>query len=608
MCGLVGLLAINDAKPPSHERVMLMANTLVHRGPDGRGIYLDKSCALGHRRLSIIDIEGGAQPMVSRCKRWAIAYNGEIYNYRDLTNDLLSSGEVFSTRSDTEVLLLGLARYGPEFLSRVNGIFSLALWDGQTETLLISRDHAGIKPLYYIRTDDYFIFASEQKAIFASELVRKDINRSAMFEYFCRGTAPYGDTLFSGVGELEPGKWLRIGVNGRVETGTFYSMELEWMRVDDVSIPRDEQTLVGYLDDRMKEVVKRQMTSDVPVGIFLSGGIDSGVLLSHMCELTPECMNAFTYANPKGVDESEVARQLILTKNNRINHHIKKITLNDYLAALSDACYFFDEPILYPSSLPLLELSRLARDAGIKVVLGGQGADELFLGYVRYEKWRRELMTSSDIDHWTNVFYFGGGIDNISVVEAITATNREIAESSQAWNWIRKNFFLPPLKRMSIYDQRFRLNGLLKRDDRMGMGAGVECRVPFLDAEFMALVNAIPDEQKIRVGAQKYLLRSLAQRYLPKTVLELPKRGSPTEFEDWIVSPEFSMRLRKLISRHESFSRNCLDMLKINEMLDEHDRSGKYSFIIWCLFSIENWYAVEFEGCDVSEFWGCVSC
>ena len=594
MCGICGILAIGGAVLPAETVVAGMAQSMSHRGPDGHGVHSGERCALAHRRLAIIDPNGGAQPMYAGDGRWCISYNGEIYNYRELRAGLEARGQRFDTASDTEVVLRGLILDGPDYLAELNGIFALALWDKAEGRLLLARDHLGIKPLYYANTGRHLVFASEPKAIFASGLVDKAVNRDALFEYFCRMSPPYPQTLFQGVLEVEPGGWMRVDGEGGVAKGAYHILEDAWRAVPSDAVPGTESALVDALEARLKDCVARQLVSDVPVGISLSCGIDSGLLFHYMKNsYAAGELHAFTYSNQEGLDEAEGARRLAGEMGGRLRHHVLPVTLEGHLDVMGDVCRYFDAPVIYPSSVPILEIARLARDKGIKVLMGGQGADELFLGYARYGRWV-EMLEGRDRDAWTENFYFGGGMGNVGLVERLTGMGREVAEASPAWSWVADHWDLPPAKRMALYDQRFRLLYLLKRDDRMGMGGSVENRVPFLDKDFMTWANAVPEQWKIRDGRQKYLLGRAAERVLPADIARGPKIGSPTVFERWLASAQFIEVLRGLTGREGSLSRTWLDHGVVCEIIDEHSRGGSLGFLAWCLYAAENWYTTEF--------------
>jgi asparagine synthase (glutamine-hydrolysing) len=527
--------------------------------------------------------------------RFAIVYNGEVYNYRELRVALEAEGEVFGTTGDTEVLLRGLVLHGPAYLERLNGIFALALWDRLEGRLLLARDHLGIKPLYWANTSRHLVFASEPKAIFASGLVGKALNREALYEYFCRQAPPYPGTLYKGVQELEAGRWMEVDVDGSVTFGTHYELENAWQSTDPALLPDAEAAMVDMTEQMLTVSVARQLVSDVPVGILLSQGIDSGLLCHYMNNsYVAGELHAFTYSNQKGQDEAGGARQMVERMGERLHHHVLPVTLSGHLGAFGEATRLFDAPVIYPSSLPILDIAKMVGGMGTKVLMSGQGADELFMGYPRYARWVRELGGVTDPRRWEEHFYYGGGIGNVALVEALTGTGRAAVEASPAWTWVARHWDLPELKRMALYDQRFRLLYLLKREDRMGMGGSVENRVPFLDKEFVTWANAVPDRWKIREGRQKYILGRTAERVLPKNIALGRKIGSPTVFEQWLASPAFIRTLRELVRAEGSLVRTCLAPEVAETIIDRHEDKGCYGFLTWCLFTLECWYCAEF--------------
>ncbi len=597
MCGICGIVALSHGNLPDISVINRMMETLSHRGPDAEGRFRDNHCLLGHKRLSIIDLQSGDQPMSINDGRFQIVYNGEIYNFKNIRKSLEKSGETFQTRSDTEVIIKAYVVYGHEMLQFLNGIFSLAIWDRLKKVIFLARDHLGIKPLYYSRIKNYFIFGSEIKSIFASGVVSMEVNSDGIFEYLCRQSPPYLETMFKDVFEVEPGTWLKIDHQGNQQQGQYFKIESAWRDIDTKTIPEKEEKLCETLGEKIQASIKRQLVSDVPVGISLSSGIDSSLIFHFMKSIyNTEELHAFTYANDdNGIDESAGAALMVSKTHMDIHHHIRKVSMSDNLKMFNKACQLLDSPVSFQSSMPILYLSMLAKEEKIKVLMSGQGADELFLGYARYKRWQQMLENEADAAIWANHFYFGGGIDKVDRVEKICGHSRDIAEKSQAWQWIFKNWDLPPLKRMGIFDQRFRLLYLLKRDDRMGMGGSVEIRVPILDKDFMVWANALPDHWKIKEGNQKYILRKLASSLLPGEVAMTPKIGSPTSIQRWLKSTDFIKTLKSLIKKRDSFTRCHLHFYEVNSLISEHEKNFNFEHLTWCLFSLESWYKATFS-------------
>jgi len=594
MCGIAGIVGLNGAKVPEKNIVSNMLMELAHRGPDDSGLFYSSNCAIGNTRLSIIDLETGHQPISSDNDRYTIVYNGEIYNYKEVRRNLNVSSRAFKTESDTEVILKGFISKGIEILNELNGIFSFVIWDNKNQSLLLARDHMGIKPLYYMKSREHFIFGSEIKAIFASEICEKQVNQEAISDYFFRQSPDYLQTMYYDIYELEPGTWMQIENNGNVQKGKYFSLENDWK--DLVSIVNKNNNVQSFVEDKFRKSVQRQLVSDVPVGISLSGGIDSSLILNFMCEKYTDQIHAFTYTNSsRGINELENAVSMVKSIDFDINHHIIPVTIDDQLNYFSEACRLLDAPISYPSSIPILLISRLANEKGVKVLLTGQGADELFLGYERYNRWIQQgLIDNQNIDDWADNLYFGGGLNNVHHVENLTGQSRDIVIESTVYQWVFKHRDLTPLKRMALFDQKFRLLDLLKRDDRMGMGGSVETRVPFFDKEMVLYMNALNDTWKINNNIQKFILKEIASSILPGKIVNAPKMGSPTDIIDWIKTPEFISDLMKLVSREESFSKNFLSYDYVLKIISEQKKNYQLDHLSWCLFSLENWYKTSF--------------
>lgn len=587
-------MALKGVALPDDGIMPRMVQTLDHRGPDATGWCRRDRCLLGNARLSIIDLESGDQPM-DIGDRYTIVYNGEIYNYREVRERLKQKGSVFHTRSDTEVILQGYAARGAGILDELNGMFAFAIWDSHRSTLFLARDHLGIKPLYYSLSAGFLVFGSEIKTILSSGMVPKKVNKNAIFHHLCRQEPLHLETMFEGVRELEPGTWMKLSASGGLETGSYFELEDEWRKID--GLPRTETEMVAEGEERIRLSVQHQLVSDVPVGVSLSGGMDSALIYRYMIEGYPGTLHAFTYANADPeVNELGKAEQVIRSLDGKVRHHVEHVRLPDYLGLFEEACALYDGPVTYPSSIPILMLSRLASRAGIKVLMSGQGGDELFMGYVRYRRWIEQgLIEEPDLNTWAEHLYFGGGLDKVDRVEALTGESRDVARESSVYQWIFHHQDLPPLKRMALFDQKFRLMYLLKRDDRMGMGGNVEIRVPFLDKDLVSWANALDDKWKINGRSLKYALKEVGKSALPEVITASPKMGSPVDFESWIGTRQFVGALRELVEAEDSFSRDYLCFDEVRRLVVDHGQGFEFGHLAWCLFSLEHWYRACFH-------------
>tara|TARA_Y100000590_G_C15732063_1_gene1017371 strand:- start:113 stop:1906 length:1794 start_codon:yes stop_codon:yes gene_type:complete len=595
MCGIAGIISLRGSALPEKNIISKMLSEIRYRGPDDTGVLYEDDCYIGNNRLSIIDLETGNQPISANKGRYTIVYNGEVYNFKDIRSQLEKSGVKFKTKSDTEVILRGFIARDIDILQELNGIFSFAIWDSKKHSLFLARDHMGIKPLYYFKNGKYFVFGSEIKSIFASGICEKKFNRNAIFDYFCRQSPGYLDTMYDSIYELQPGTWIKINKTGDEQKGKYFSLENSWREIN--SLPKNEKDICLFVKEKIRESVVRQLVSDVPVGVLLSGGIDSSILFNYMYgEYSSTSIHAFTYTNSgRNVNEIKKASSLVESIDHDIQHHILPVHINNHLNYFDEACRILDSPVCYPSSVSILLLSRLAKKKGIKVVISGQGADELFLGYERYFRWAKQgLLNDRNMDNWAKCLYFGGGIDKIDFVESLTGQSRDYIEDSVIYNWVHEFKDIPPLKRISLFDQKFRLLDLLKRDDRMGMGGSVEIRVPFFDKEMVVYSNALDDSWKMNDLNQKYILKKIAKNILPDNIVNAPKMGSPTDIGAWLKTPEFISLLIESVSTEKSFSKNYLYFDKVQQIISKHERNFQFSHLCWCFFSMERWYQNSF--------------
>ena len=613
MCGILGVLSWS--KPPLDlNQVDRSLRTIYHRGPDSQKILkVDGFCTFGHSRLSIVDLSGGSQPMSTPCGRWTLTYNGEIYNYKSLRNELLNDGCSFASESDTEVLLLGLVRYGPSFVKRLNGIFAFGLWDAHRRELLLSRDHLGIKPLYVSQHAGYLIFASEQRAIKALRLGSFQLNSSALYEFFTRLSAPAGETLFSGIHDFPVATINVYGERGIVSSETYFSpAETSLGALDDTaSVNHDalSDSMPQLVASSLQAAVDRQLIADVPVGIFLSGGIDSSILTAcaSQCESMPHngVLQSFTYDVKDYPDEQARASQT--SRILGVENVSLKISLSQYVRGLAKAAFYSGEPLAYPSAIPIMYLSGLSSENRTKVMLAGQGADELFLGYDRHTLWlsQKDRLAHLGRQELFEVLYYGGGISNKCLVSSMTRLDSESAHNSPIFEYVDKYFHLPLEALISCFDMSFRMRGLLNRDDRMCMAMGVECRLPFLDKEFLQTMLSVPTAIRAPFvqGAQKYLLQSMAGGFGLGHLLRQPKIGSPSNASVLIHNKSFLECILGRVSSPDSCANSYLDVAVCSQIICDQIRGLPRDFLVWALLSLELWFDIEFNSKHYSETW-----
>ena len=495
MSGVTGLVTFNNNDILGENIITKMTNAISHRGPDGLGYYHGNRCYLGNAMLHIIDLQTGTLPLSVDDGRYTMVYDGTIYNHQQIRSQLEKEGHVFKTKSDAESILRGYMLWGTDIVQKLNGIFSFAIWDTKESTLFIARDFKGLIPMYYTMTKDFFLFSSEINAITASGLIEKAVNRSAIFEFLCRSHPPYPDTMYEGINQLMPGTWVKIDKFGSSETKKYFSLEDDWCRVG--PLPKEEKDLSALLDHKIRKSVERQLVSDVPVGMALSGGIDSNLIFSYMSNSYKNPLHAFTFTNSiSEIDELGFASMGVNSIERNIKHHKLAVTYHDTQNLFDETLKLLDSrETLYKYFVAFWLLGQSAFDKGIKVLLTGNGSDALFLGYDRHRRWVDSgLLENKNINDWAEICYFGGGIDKINHVELLTGQTRDIAQESQVYQWVYDHQDLPPLKRMALFDQNFHTALTLGGANR---ASALQVRSPFLDKELVSFVNAMDESYKI---------------------------------------------------------------------------------------------------------------
>jgi asparagine synthase (glutamine-hydrolysing) len=598
MCGICGVRSYSDEALVDEGLLRRMNDTLVHRGPDDEGYFAEPGIGLAMRRLSIIDVEGGHQPIHDeRCGIW-IVFNGEIYNFPSLRRELEAKGHVFSTRTDTEVVVHAYEEWGDDCTLRFNGIFAFAIWDRPRRRLLLARDHYGVKPLYYYDDGRRLSFASEIKALLADPAVPRRVNEDALDLFVSFRFVPSPWTMFDGIRKLPPGHRLVLE-DGRTR------VERYWKRVPEIEEALSEREHVERLQVGLEQAVRRQMLSDVPVGALLSGGIDSAVIVAIMSGLTSERVRTFSIGFKEGGTANELEDARATAAHFGTEHHEMLVDRDSYLDLLDKAVWHLDEPIGSSSALALYLVCELARPH-VKVVLTGQGADEPLAGYHRYigerysEAYRRvprvlralvlrplvELMPRQErLKRAVRSL----GIDNVAqrFVEVYAALPPRARSALRPQHdngagpggngargvveyWRDGTGHLPSLAQMTYIDARLSLaDDLLMNGDKMSMAASVEARVPFLDLDYMDIVGALPPSLRIRGLTRKYVQRQVVSRWLPEHVVRRPKRGFETPVDRWFRG-EASRAVRRLVTSPDSGCAAHFDRYVVGRLLGAH--------------------------------------
>ena len=617
MCGISGLV-MRDGSAVSAVTIERMATTLKHRGPDDSGIFVDGNVGLGHRRLSIIDLSpGGHQPLLSEDGEYVIVFNGEVYNYQELRDELIARGFMFRSRSDTEVVLKAFMAWGRDAFLKLNGMFAFAIWDRRRRALVLVRDRFGIKPLFYSIDDNQLAFGSEVKALRAVPgSVGDSIAPQSLVEYMYYGNSLGPNTLIEGVRRLEPGHWLELASN-RVATGRYWSPSQTAQISESASVAANE------VRRRLEAAVHRQMISDVPLGVFLSGGVDSTAVVAAATSLEGSQIDTFTARFDFSADTADVVMARRVAKHFNTNHHeldVSGYQLEDVLGALIDA---HDFPFGDAANVPLFLLTR-ALNGNPKVILQGDGGDELFAGYRRYAllsvvhllgpavrygrpllrmmphsqlrarldrmAWAlgaadpadrmARLLTEEKPDRSPLAVLSGEWRDHVAKCDAFSRY-REIAKTVTA---------LGPVQGMLFTDCQILLPDIfLEKVDRPTMANGIEVRVPLLDHALADYVLSLPAEFKVRRGRSKWIFKRALEGLVPDFVLRRPKAGFGVPYGEWLRGPLRSMLQEQLLDastdRFQFFDRGAL-----KQRVDEHlSRLRDHSFLLWKALQLSLW-------------------
>lgn len=598
MCGIAGF--ISPARADAAALVPMLAR-IAHRGPDGQGTFVEGPAALGHCRLAIIDLQGGAQPLYSEDKNFVVVFNGEIYNYRELTAELTALGHTFTTRTDTEVLLHGWEQWGRELLPRLRGMFAFALWDRRAQVLFCARDMFGIKPLYYCRcADGTLLFASEIKAFLDHPSFEKQLNTAQLPLYLSCQYSPGRDTFFAGVQKLLPGHFLEFS-EGIVRT-------TRW--VQPAFLPGDTPPAPDELESVLRQSAEAHKIADVEVAGFLSGGVDSAYLTALA---RPARTYTISYAEPK-YDESFPARAL--ARNLGLRNRVRCISPGEFWDAVPAVQYHMDEPMADAAAVALYFLNREAsRD--VKVVLSGEGADELFGGYNIYRdpftaRWYNRLppWLRGGLGAAASLLPPGPGVNflvrrGLSLEEryfgpTALLTEREkrrllpgyegdgdpVCLTESSWDMTEDQ---DPVTRMQQVDLQLWLAGdILLKADKMSMAHSLELRVPYLDKEVFALAAALPAAAKANARMTKIALRQAAARTLPPAAAARKKLGFPVPVRDWLRQEPYTSRVRAVFSRPAAGE--FFNVRLLHTMLNHHLHGGDCWRQIWCVYSFLIWY------------------
>ncbi len=622
MCGIAGKLFFDRSAPMGRPEIEAMLAPIAHRGPDSEGIYLDRNVGLGHRRLSIIDVGGGGQPMANEDKTVWIVFNGEIYNFQPLRERLIASGHKFRTNSDTEVIIHLFEEHGADCVKFLRGMFAFAIWDQKREVLFVARDRVGIKPLYYCQTREALYFASELKSIIADSNVSREIYYPAMRQFLSFFYVPGEDTLFRSIKKLLPGHSLTVE-KGKVTIRKYWDLQFTQ---DRWSKPFEQ--VVDELYGLLGSTVRDHMIADVPVGVLLSGGVDSSAMLSFAVRETGKQVNTFTVGfDGKGVvDERPYAR--MAAEKFGASHHEISISSENFWDFLPAYVWHMEEPVCEPPAVALYYVSKLAREH-VKVLLSGEGGDEAFAGYPNYanqmrlgrmesmvgplaksagagaallgrmfgearlqrygEAFGRPLSShyfsrtsgpSSFFNRHARKFFsdkFLAGTGSVSPAEMIAAMSGSVAGE-------------PLLNQMLYVDTKTWLpDDLLVKADKITMANSLELRVPLLDHEVLEFAASLPPQYKIEGKETKRVLKAAMARVLPQEILTRKKAGFPVPYGSWLRR-EFKSPIEDILLSDRASARGYFKRAEVERLLRANEKNGRHSKEVFSLLVLELWH------------------
>lgn len=618
MCGIAGV--VTRGSSPPRELIGAMCDVMRHRGPDGEGVHVEPGVGLGMRRLAVLDLTTGDQPVTNDSGSVCAVFNGEIYNYRELRDELAARGHRFRGTGDSEVIPRLYEEYGLAFLSRLNGMFAIALWDRELKRLLLARDRMGIKPLYYSVRGGSVWFASEVKCILAAggssrAIDPLGVDQLLTFEYTASPT-----TLFQDVRKLPPGSWLTV-CGGKVQQGRFWSLPAAQPQP-----VRDVAEVAGRLRHTLLEAVRRQLASDVPLGAFLSGGIDSSILVAAMREVSPAPPLTFSigFGDPT---YSELRHARTVAAHCGTRHHEEVLT-PDYLSVLPEVISQLDQPIADFSVFPTLLVARMARRR-VTVALGGDGGDELFGGYDTY---RADRLSARLLD-WqpaplrAAAEWLARGLPLRPGKRGLANELRRFLEGARLpsdWQHLRWMVFLREEQRAQLYTREFRAEvsgaaqglvraaledagadrlsaqmrcdlklylpeNILAKVDAMSMASSLEARVPYLDNEVVDLALSIPSDLKVRGGVRKWILKRAFAGLLPEPVLRRGKEGFSMPMKQWLAQ-EWNGLMHELLSPSRLAAEGLFDARYAQRLMREHESgTHNHSHLLWALMVFQLW-------------------
>ena len=614
MCGITGFAERQHDREKARAIVKGMADLISYRGPDGEGYFIDDQVALGHRRLSIIDLEGGKQPMFNEDGSLVVIFNGEIYNFQELREELQAAGHTFATNSDTEVLLHGYEQWGKELPGRLRGMFTFVLWDQNTKTMFGARDIFGIKPFYYYNVDGLFLFGSEIKTFLAHPGFKKELNEQRLPEYLSIEYIPNEETMFKNVYKL-PGAHMFTWQDGALEIERYYEIQYH------IDESRTEQQWEDAITETFAESVAAHQIADVEVGCFLSSGVDSSFVVNEVAKGTPHVKSFSVGYEEEKYSELPYAQEF--SKEIGVPSIANKVNADEFFEANKVIQWYLDEPMPNPAEVPLYFLAKNARKY-VKVVLSGEGADELFGGYPMYcqavhfmdyeKKVPRALRKAAGgvaarLPEFKGRHFLVRGAKE--PWQRYMRANYVFESPADRDQYLKKDyhspapetFFKPYFDKVQGLDEPTQLQwvdmhtwmlyDILLKADRMSMANSLELRVPFLDREMLELALSIPQRYRSGKEQTKIALRGAAFRQLPESVAKRKKLGFPVPLNDWLRQDKYYAMVREKFTG--PVAEQFFDTAALLRLLDDH-KAGKAKNMtkIWSFYSFILWYELYF--------------
>jgi asparagine synthase (glutamine-hydrolysing) len=633
MCGICGKLNFDrNAAGVEPSLIRAMMETIRHRGPDDDGLYVAPGVGLGHLRLSIIDLGSGHQPLSNEDGTIWIVFNGEIYNYRELRAFLVGKGHVFKTQTDTEVIVHLYEELGPQCLKKLRGMFAFGLWDEKKKALFLARDRVGIKPLYYALTDKTIVFASEIKAILADPAINRELAPEIIDRFLSFLYVPGEETLLKGICKLAPGNYLLLK-DGKAEIRQYW--DLQFRKPSERPSLKDAE---NELSNLLAEAVELHMIADVPVGVLLSGGVDSTAVLSCAAERTDKEISSFTvgFSDPGIADERPYAS--LASETCGSSHHEMTISANDFAEFLPRYVWHMEEPVCEPPAIALYYVSKLARNY-VKVLLSGEGGDEAFAGYNNYRSiiWLERLkhvwpaangaaswglsqinslvhsarvakyaplVNATFPDYYysrtsTPYRYSGNGIGELYSADFVKSIDKEYTVEP-----IRRLF--STVKNQNVLDQMLYIDtktwlpdDLLIKADKMTMANSLELRVPLLDHKLLEFAASLPPDYKLNGFTLKYIWKRALSKRVPGRILNRRKAGFPVPYESWLRT-NFRDQVRAILTDRKTIQRGYFQKGAVEKLINANNDRGGYSKEVFSLVALELWHRMFLDGEQVT--------